>query len=101
MPDQNQPEIIRKNADTFVSVYSNNLQMEVSPWDFKLIFGEIEKGEADPTGQRLVKLHVEDKVRVSMSPQHAKAVLKVLQENVALYEKQIGPIPNQPDAPKA
>lgn len=100
MPDQNQPEIIRRKGESFVSTYANNLVVEASPWDFRFLFGEIEKGEPDATGRRLAKLYVEDKVKIVMSPQHAKAMLKVLQENVSSYESQIGPIPSQPDAPK-
>jgi hypothetical protein len=34
-----------------------------------------------------------------MSPQHAKAMLKVLQDNVTQYELQVGQIPTQPPAP--
>jgi|ERR1700728_3160523 len=97
MPDPNQPEIIRHNGESFVSIYANNLQLEATPWDFRFYFGEIERAEPDATGQRLVKIYVEDKVKIVMSPQHAKAMLKVLQQNVSSYESQIGPIPSQPE----
>lgn len=99
MPEQSQPEIVRRRSESYISVYCNNLQVEVTPWDFKFYFGEIEKGDPDPTKTYIAKLYIEDRVRVSMSPQHAKAMLKVLQENVTQYELQVGKIPTQPEAP--
>ncbi len=38
--------------------------------------------------------------RVIMSPAHAKRFLKALQENVAIYEKKVGPIKEAPEPPK-
>ena len=38
-------------------------------------------------------VNVEQRVRVTMSPQHAKALVMVLAQNLANYEKSIGPIP--------
>lgn len=34
--------------------------------------------------------------RVITSPQHAKALLRTLADNVARYEKRLGPIPERP-----
>jgi hypothetical protein len=38
--------------------------------------------------------------RVIMSPSHAKRFLKALNENVAVYEKNVGPIKEAPEPPK-
>ena len=38
--------------------------------------------------------------RVIMSPSHAKRFLKALTENVAMYEKVVGPIKEAPEPPK-
>lgn len=101
MPEQvpSKPEVVRRRSESFVSIYSNSLNVEANPWDFRLYFGDIEKGEPDPTGSYLAKIYVEDRVRIIMSPQHAKAMLKVLQDNVAQYEMQVGKIPVQPEVP--
>jgi hypothetical protein len=102
MPEQTQPqqpEVVRRRGESFGSIYANSLHVEATPWDFTFYFGEIEKGEPDPTGTRLAKIFVEDRVKITMSPQHAKAMLKVLQDNVTQYELQVGQIPTQPPAP--
>jgi hypothetical protein len=38
--------------------------------------------------------------RIIMSPSHAKRFLKALSENVAIYEKVVGPIKEAPEPPK-
>ena len=38
--------------------------------------------------------------RVIMSPSHAKRFLKALGENLAVYEKTVGPIKEAPEPPK-
>lgn len=79
-----QPEVEITKAASFVKIYANSAFIEVTPWDFKMIFGEIQK-----IG---IKMHVEQSVAVVMSPQHAKALLNVLATNVQEYEKQVGEI---------
>jgi hypothetical protein len=75
------------NSDKFVSIYINNVTMEVTPWDFKLICGAILQADA---GGKVLK--IENRAEVIMSPQHAKALLGVLNTNVLEYEKQVGEI---------
>jgi hypothetical protein len=58
----------------------------VSAFDISLVFGEIVGAEGEI-------LNVEQRVRVTMSPQHAKALVMVLAQNLTNYEKTIGPIP--------
>jgi hypothetical protein len=50
------------------------------------VFGEIMGAEGDI-------VNVEQRVRVTMSPQHAKALVMVLAQNLTNYENTIGPIP--------
>jgi hypothetical protein len=97
MPEIKPPEVIRRKGDSYVTFYANNAQIEANPWDLKLIFGEVEKTEMAPEG--VAKIYVEDKARIVMSPQHAKALMKALQENLAQYEAQMGLIP-EPSQPK-
>jgi uncharacterized protein DUF3467 len=78
-------EVIKsERSEKFSRLYTNSAQLRVSPWDFTFAFGEIE-----PAGDGMkVTQHVE----IVMSPQHAKALLAILANNVQEYEKQVGDI---------
>lgn len=67
------------------SVYANHAEINVSNWDFRLKFGEIETISEG-------NVIVEERVRVVMSPQHTKVFLKVLQDNLAKWEARFGEI---------
>jgi hypothetical protein len=86
-----QPEVIRNKVEPFTSVYANNVQLEVTPWEFKMYFGEIEKVEGD-------RVFVNETVKVIISPTQMKALVRVLQTTLAQYEAQVGEIkvPLQP-----
>ncbi|MFK4980035.1 DUF3467 domain-containing protein, partial [Klebsiella pneumoniae] len=58
----------------------------MSIFDFSFIFGEISGAE----GETVV---VDQKVRITMSPQHAKVLAMVLIQNLKNYEETIVPIP--------
>lgn len=80
-----QPEIESVRSSAFFKVYSNSVQIETGPWDFRLIFGEVTK-----SGEN--KITIEQSVGVVMSPQHAKALLGVLAHNIRAYEDRVGEI---------
>ena len=94
-------EIVRANvhrdvfpAPGFVSLYANDTQVRVTPWDIMLIFGEI---AGFPTAENpAVTVRLTGEVR--MSPQHAKRLLAVLQRQISVYEQTIGviPLPKEP-----
>ena len=84
-------ELPTVRADKFVRIYSNSANMEVTPWDFKIIFGELKRSEG--------KMVIEQSVEIAMSPQHAKALADVLSSNVREYEKSIGEIKLPPQGP--
>lgn len=88
-----QQELPTVQTEKFVRLYSNAANMEVTPWDFKIIFGELKKSEG--------KLVIEQSVQITMSPQHAKALADVLSTNVREYEKTVGEIklPRAVDVP--
>jgi hypothetical protein len=67
-------------------VYSNSVQIRVSPWDFSFRFGHV-----SPVGQDREIAQYD--VTVMMSPQHAKATFRLLEQQVANYEKRFGEIP--------
>jgi hypothetical protein len=79
---------------SFVSLYTNDTQIQVSPWDFRFLFGIIATmpSPEDPN----VQVNVIGEVR--MSPQHAKKVSMVLIRQLQNYEQNVGPIP-QPAEP--
>jgi hypothetical protein len=84
-----QPQIEFTTSEKYVKLYSNSVNMTVTPWDFTLSFGEIKQ-----PGEKTVIEHL---VGIVMSPQHAKVFANVLTANVREYEKNIGQI-NLPEA---
>ena len=89
-------EIVRANvnreiveAPGFVSLYANDTQVQVSPWDIRLIFGVI--SEPATADRRTVIVKTIGEIR--LSPQHAKAVAMILIQQLKLYEDTIGAIP--------
>jgi hypothetical protein len=94
--DEVQAEIVRANvlnreavrSPSFVSLYSNDTQIQMTPWDVRLIFGEIEDVKVEGPA---IKIRLTGEVR--MSPQHAKRVAMILIQQLRGYEETIGPIP--------
>ena len=73
-------------SESFISVYANHTNSEVTPFDFKLIFGQL----GSPNGG---SIEVIQSVAIVMSPQHYKALFELLQKTIANYEKSHGKIP--------
>jgi hypothetical protein len=76
-------------AASYVSLYANDTQIQVSPWDVRLIFGEISQPATADRPTNVIKQTGE----VRMSPQHAKVVAMILIAQLKQYEDTIGPIP--------
>jgi hypothetical protein len=75
----------RAFAATHVTVYANNADVQLSPWDFRIRLGHVEKADDS-------ELVIEDVATIFMSPAHTKAFLEALIANVAKYEKFFGKI---------
>jgi Protein of unknown function (DUF3467) len=91
-PASEQPkELETVRSEKYFRIYSNATHLEVTPWDFTFIFGETKRG-----GDKAV---IEQSVGIIMSPQHAKAFLKIFNDNLREYEKKVGEIkvPQPPD----
>ena len=73
----------------FVTLYTNDTQVQVSPWDVRLVFGEISVPATPEHSTNVVKQTGE----VRMSPQHAKVVAMILIAQLQQYEATFGPIP--------
>ena len=72
-------------------LYSNFAMINHSHSDFIIDFAQILPGVPATVGSRVI-----------MAPEHAKALLAALQENVARYEQQFGTIQmGQPEAQQA
>jgi hypothetical protein len=69
------------------TVYSNIVRIGHSPYEFMLDFGQFQ-----PEGKRAFM-----DVRIITSPQHAKAILKALKDNIARYEERHGRIASNAD----
>lgn len=93
-------EIIRANitrevvaASGFVSIYTNDTQLQITPWDVRMIFGEI----TEPATKERPLVRVKSVAEVRMSPQHAKKIVQILARQLVGYERRFGVIPQPPD----
>ena len=84
-----QPNIRLVNAADYRDSYANSVQIRVSVWDFLLVFGRISQTAADS-----VTIH--NATGVYMSPQQAKALMNLLQQNINQYESTFGAIALEP-----
>jgi len=64
------------------TIYSNIVRIGHSPYEFMVDFGQFQ-----PEGKKAFM-----DIRIITSPQHAKAILRALKENIATYEEQYGQI---------
>jgi len=86
-----QPRIVLEKSADYRESYANSVQIRVNLWDFFLMFGNINQ-----TSQDNVQIHNFQGIYVS--PQQAKALLNVLQQNVTQYEAAFGEIRLEPKA---
>jgi flagellar protein FlaG len=84
-----QPNIQLVKTPDYRENYANSVQVRLSLWDFFLSFGLFTQTAADA-----VALHMFQ--GVYLSPQQAKALLNVLQQNIQQYEAAFGEIHLEP-----
>jgi hypothetical protein len=85
------PKIQLVNTPDYRENYANSVQVRVNLWDFFLMFGRVSQ-----TSPENVAIHNFQGIYVS--PQQAKALLNVLQQNVTQYETAFGEIKLEPQA---
>lgn len=96
----NQPVVIPNWAVPSESVgtptlYVNGIAILFSPWDFSLMFLRGLPAESpDESSEHNFATTSRVVQSVVMSPQHAKAMLNALTQNIQAYEQQHGEIPN-------
>ena len=83
------PKIQLIHTEDYRENYANSVQVRVNLWDFLLLFGRVNQ-----TGSDSVAIHNFQGIYVS--PQQAKALLNILQQNVTQYESAFGEIRLEP-----
>jgi hypothetical protein len=92
MNTANQPNVKFVQTPDYRDAYSNSVQIRVNVWDFFLVFGTMQQ-----SSESQVELH--NFQGIYLSPQQAKALMALLQQNVANYEAAVGEIKLDPRAP--
>lgn len=85
------PKIQLSNTQEYREAYANSVQIRVNLWDFFLLFGLVNQTAADAVS-------IQNFQGIYLSPQQAKALLNVLQQNVTQYETAFGEIKLEPHA---
>jgi uncharacterized protein DUF3467 len=84
-----QPNIRLINSPDYRDSYANSIQVRVSVWDFLLTFGRLQPVAAQ-------EVEVQNFQGIYLSPQQAKALLTILEQNVNQYESTFGEIKLDP-----
>jgi hypothetical protein len=83
------PKINLSSTPDYRENYANSVQVRWSVWDFCLTFGLFQQQAEDAVDIRNFQA-------IYLSPQQAKALLMILQQNVVNYEKTFGEIKLDP-----
>ena len=89
MQNPTQPSIQLTNTKDYRENYANSVQVRVNVWDFFLVFGTLQQQDES-------KVEVNNFQGIYLSPQQAKALLGLLQQNVTSYEGAFGEIKLDP-----
>src|SRR6516164_9495723 len=89
MTQQPSPKIQLINTPEYRENYANSVQIRVNLWDFFLMFGRVNQTAPD-------NVAIHNFQGVYLSPQQAKALLNILQQNVTQYETAFGEIKLEP-----
>ena len=92
-----QPSINLTHTPDYRENYANSVQVRVNVWDFFLVFGTLQQ-------QDETHVDVRNFQGIYLSPQQAKALYTILQQNLVNYENTFGEIKldpriGQPGAP--
>src|SRR5450759_3984526 len=84
-----QPNIKLVNTAEYRENYANSVQVRVNVWDFFLVFGTLQQPSEH-------EVEVRNFQGIYLSPQQAKALMSILQQNVSGYESTFGEIKLDP-----
>lgn len=79
------PKITASSTPDYRESYANSVQVRLNLWDFFLVFGTISQTSPDAVTIRNFQ-------GVYLSPQQAKALSNLLQQNIQQYEAAFGEI---------
>ncbi len=85
MTNPQQPHIQLVKAPDYRENYANSVQVRVNLWDFFLSFGVFTQTAADTVS-------ISNFQGIYLSPQQAKALFNILQQNITHYESAFGEI---------
>ena len=84
------PKVNIENLPGYRENYANSVQIRASLWDFLLMFGLANQQTTDA-------VNIQNFQGIYLSPQQAKALLNVLQQNITQYESAFGEIRLEPN----
>src|SRR5882762_4165365 len=89
MINPTQPNIKLTTTQDYRETYANSVQVRVNVWDFFLVFGTLQQQSENEVELRNFQ-------GIYLSPQQAKALSAILQQNLAGYESTFGEIKLDP-----
>ncbi|MFN7921705.1 MAG: DUF3467 domain-containing protein [Bryobacteraceae bacterium] len=89
MHSQQPTKIQVMNSQDYRESYANSVQVRVNLWDFFLMFGTINQTAPD-------SVNIANFQGVYLSPQQAKALANLLNQNITQYESAFGEIRLEP-----
>ena len=92
MNTANPPNVKFVQTPDYREAYSNSVQIRVNVWDFFLVFGTMQQSSE-------TQVELRNFQGIYLSPQQAKALMALLQQNVTNYESAFGEIKLDPRAP--
>jgi Protein of unknown function (DUF3467) len=92
MSTANQPNVKFVQTPDYREAYANSVQIRVNVWDFFLVFGTMQQSSE-------IQVELRNFQGIYLSPQQAKALMALLQQNVTNYEAAFGEIKLDPRAP--
>lgn len=90
-PNQPGPRITLNKTPDYREGYANSVQVRVNLWDFFLSFGVLDQNSPD-------NVQIQNFQGIYLSPQQAKALANVLNQNLTQYEAAFGEIRLEPQA---
>ena len=87
--ETNQPNVVVKRTPEYREGYANSVQVQKSVWDFRLTFGTAYQEKAE-------EVAIDTFQTVYLSPQQAKALASLLEQNILQYEHTFGTIALEP-----
>ena len=90
--ETSQPTVVMVRTSEYREGYANSVQVQKSVWDFRLTFGTAYQETAE-------QITINTFQTVYLSPQQAKALCNVLEQNLLQYEHTFGAISLEPRPP--